>query len=301
MIIPLKGDVMKTQLALAEPVGFPSLVRQAQTDVQLLELWLHGRSGHTARYYRRNAGRFLAFVGKPLPMVTLGDVQAFTDTLADVAEGSRATAIASIKSLLTFGNRIGYLPVNVGAAVRLPKVKDTLAERILPELDVQRLIALLPAGRDHVMLRLCYAAGLRVSELVGIKRRDLQPRADGEGQVTVFGKGGKTRVILLPASVWREIQGVGGAAPDAPLFRSRKGGHLTTRQAQRIVEAAAQSAGIEAAVSPHWLRHAHVSHALDRGAPAHVVRDTVGHANLSTTSRYAHARPTESSARYLAV
>jgi len=190
---------------------------------------------------------------------------------------------------------------DVGAAVRLPKVKDTLAERILPELDVQRLIALLPAGRDHVMLRLCYAAGLRVSELVGIKRRDLQPRADGEGQVTVFGKGGKTRVILLPASVWREIQGVGGAAPDAPLFRSRKGGHLTTRQAQRIVEAAAQSAGIEAAVSPHWLRHAHVSHALDRGAPAHVVRDTVGHANLSTTSRYAHARPTESSAKYLAV
>jgi integrase/recombinase XerD len=51
----------------------------------------------------------------------------------------------------------------------------------------------------------------------------------------------------------------------------------------------------------HWLRHAHVSHALDRGAPAHLVQQTVGHASLTTTSRYAHARPNDSSARYLAV
>ena len=52
-------------------------------------------------------------------------------------------------------------------------------------------------------------------------------------------------------------------------------------------------------MSAHWLRHAHVSHALDRGAPVHLVQATVGHASLTTTSRYAHARPGDSSSRYL--
>jgi site-specific recombinase XerD len=66
-----------------------------------------------------------------------------------------------------------------------------------------------------------------------------------------------------------------------------------------IVKKAAARAGLSAAVSAHWLRHVHVSHALDRGAPAHLVQATVGHANLATTSKYAHARPADSSSRYL--
>lgn len=60
-------------------------------------------------------------------------------------------------------------------------------------------------------------------------------------------------------------------------------------------------AGIDLNVSPPWLRHAHASHALDRGAPAHLVRDTLGHASLNTTNQYVHARPDESSGQYLAV
>jgi site-specific recombinase XerD len=69
----------------------------------------------------------------------------------------------------------------------------------------------------------------------------------------------------------------------------------------RIVRAAAERAGIAAGVSPHWLRHAHASHALDRGAPVYLVSSTLGHADLRTTSAYTHARPGDSSARYLGV
>ena len=65
------------------------------------------------------------------------------------------------------------------------------------------------------------------------------------------------------------------------------------------MKAAAIRTGLDPAVSAHWLRHAHVSHALDRGAPAHLLQATVGHSSLATTSRYAHARPGDSSARYL--
>jgi integrase/recombinase XerD len=155
--------------------------------------------------------------------------------------------------------------------------------------------------RNRALLRLAYAGGLRVSELVGLAWRDLQPREDA-GQVTVFGKGGKTRTVLLSAATWADLVALrGDAGADDPVFRSRRGGHLDPRQVRRIVLGAAQRAGLEAKVSPHWLRHAHASHALDRGAPVHLVAATLGHASIATTGKYAHARPTDSSARYLAV
>jgi integrase/recombinase XerD len=76
---------------------------------------------------------------------------------------------------------------------------------------------------------------------------------------------------------------------------------ITSRQAERIVKQAATEAGLKNAssVSPHWLRHAHASHAMDRGAKIHLVRGTLGHASVATTGRYLHARPDESSALFL--
>jgi integrase/recombinase XerD len=68
---------------------------------------------------------------------------------------------------------------------------------------------------------------------------------------------------------------------------------------ERIVAKAAQRAGLEGKVSPHWLRHSHASHALDHQAPVHLVKETLGHSNLATTGKYLHARPGESSGRYL--
>ena len=86
------------------------------------------------------------------------------------------------------------------------------------------------------------------------------------------------------------------------MFRSRRqGGHLHPSAAWRIVRKAAAQAGIDGNVSPHRLRHAHASQALERGAPVALVRDTLGHSTVSTTNGCLHARPNDSSARYLAV
>jgi integrase/recombinase XerD len=284
------------------PASPSDIVEQTATDQHLVDLWLHGRSIHTQRAYRADVDRFLHFVARPLTTVTLGDVQAFADSLEGLAPSSRARTLAAIKSLLSFGQRTGYLPLNVGAAVKLPARKDTLAERILTEPDVHRLLALEPSRRNQVLLRLLYIAGLRVSEIAELKWRDLQPRTDG-GQVTVFGKGGKTRVVLLPNAIWRELLRFRQGAPaDGPLFPSRRGGgHLHPSAVERIVWKAAQRAGLEGKVSPHWLRHSHATHALERGAPIHLVQATLGHASVATTGRYLHARPTDSSSRYLAV
>jgi integrase/recombinase XerD len=271
-------------------------------DAQLIQLWVHGKSRHTRRYYQADAKAFLNFVGKPLAQVTLADVQDFADFLetSNLAPSSRGRTLSSLKSLLAFGNSIGMLAVNVGAPLKAPAAKNTLAERILSEAEVQKLISLETNLRNQVMLKLLYAGGLRVSELCGLRWRDLQARSEAEGQINVYGKGGKTRVVLLPVTIWKELVSLREAAGfNDPVFRSQKGGHLHPSQVMRIVRAAAHRAGIDANVSPHWLRHAHASHSLDRGAPIHLVQATLGHASIATTGRYLHARPQDSSARYL--
>jgi site-specific recombinase XerD len=275
---------------------------QADNDEHLFSLWLHGRGQHTRRAYAAELRRFREFIGTPLPSVRLDDLQRFIDSLEGLADASRARATATIKSLFGFAHRIGYLRFDVGAAIATPKTRNRLSARILTEGQVIAMITLEPNDRNRALLRTLYIGGLRVSELVALCWRDLIARGESEGQASIFGKGSKTRVVLLPASLWQELKSLKGEAneEDDPVFRSRKGGHLDQSRVTKIVRQAARSAGISQNVSPHWLRHAHASHALDRGCPAHLLQQTLGHSSLATTSIYAHARPSDSSSRYLA-
>jgi integrase/recombinase XerD len=285
------------------PVATTAVVipRQADSDQQLIDLWLHGRSRHTQRAYRRDAERFLEATIKVLHRITLGDLQQYAEQLvgSGLEPSSVYRSMSAIKSLFAFGHRLGYLPYDVARPLRLPALRDGLAERILDETDVLRMIALEQMPRNRAILLTLYAGGFRVAELCSLKWTDLQGR-DQAGQITVFGKGGKTRTVLMPQSVWNALMSLrGDAAENAPVFRSRKGGHLDESQVWRIVRKAAKRAGIEKEVSCHWLRHAHASHALDRGAPIHLVQAALGHSSVATTGRYLHARPTESSSSYL--
>lgn len=277
--------------------------RDAVEDGRLIEVWLHGRSVHTQRAYRADIERFRAWAGKPLRQIVLAGLQQFSDSLGELAPASRYRTLSAIKSLLAFGHRIGYLPFDVGRALRLPAVRNRLAERILPEAELHRMLSLEPNLRNRAILTLLYASGVRVSELCGLSWRDVQPNGDG-GQITVLGKGAITRSIQVPASVWKLVTGLRTlkAAPNDPVFASRKGrngGRLRAEAVFHIVRNAAARAGIELPVSPHWFRHAHASHALDRGAPIHLVQATLGHASITTTGRYLHARPNDSSSRFL--
>src|SRR5258705_13652278 len=89
---------------------------EADSDAQLIELWLHGKSAHTQAAYRTDVNRFFQFVGKPLPQVMLRDLQNFVDSLGG-AVSSRRRAISSLKSLFSFGLRVGYLRVSVATAI----------------------------------------------------------------------------------------------------------------------------------------------------------------------------------------
>jgi len=283
--------------ALAIQLTHPTA--QADSDEHLISLFLYEKSPHTIRAYTLEIRRFQAYVGKPLQAVTLGDLQAFVSTLSG-SDNTKARTTAALKSLLTFGQELGYLQYNVGAALKRRKVRETLSQRILTESQVIHMIELEKNPRNRALLRTLYLAGLRNSEASNLRWSDLIARDAGEGQLSIFGKGGKTRVILVPASLWAELQAIRGEArPEDPVFLSMQKGPLCGWAIVKVVRDAAQRAGIKANVTPHWLRHCHASHSLDRNAPMHLVKETLGHASLQTTSLYTHARPGESSAKYL--
>lgn len=269
-------------------------------DAQLVAMWLHGRSEHTIRAYRRAIARFGTFSGhKRLRTVTLADLQGFADTLEGEAS-SRAQTLAAIKSLLSFAAKLGAVPFNVGAALNTPKSRDGLADRILSEAEVAKMLAL-SEGRDHALVRLAYAGGFRVSELVALRWADVADADDGTLFLTVFGKGGKTRTVrvsVATAEVLRTLRG--DAALEAYIFAGRKRG-LTPSRAWTIIRAIAKRAKIRKPVSPHFLRHSHASHAIERGVKITTVRDTLGHSSIAVTDKYSHARPGESSGLALAV
>jgi integrase/recombinase XerD len=282
-----------------------SLVLGADSDERLLDLWLHGRSEATQRGYRSDAERFRRQVPKPLHLVSLADLQGWSDSLdaARLQPASRRRLLASVKSLFSFAHRLGYLQFDTAKPLRLPPLRETLAERIIDETLVLRMIALEPSQRNAAILALFYGGGLRVSELVGLRWRDVQARSNGTGQVSVLGKGAKTRVVLLSAGVFGRISALReNATDDDAVFRSRKGGRrLDPGHVLKITKLAARRAGITRNVRNHDLRHCHASHALERGASVALVSTTLGHASVATTGRYLHARPGDGSGRYLPI
>ncbi len=283
---------------------------QAESDEHLIHLWIsRSYSEHTRRNYQAAALALQKFTDKLLEHITVGDLQAYLTHLSlkkdpktgkNLAPATVALAARACKSLLTFGHEIGYLPFNAGKAIKSPPVKDTLASRILEEDQVEDMITSEPDLRNQTLLQVLYYGGLRVSELVTLTWADLHFRETG-GQLTVFGKGGKTREVLLPSHVMNNLTALRDRQPetDPAVFRSKKGGQLDTTMVRRIVKKAALRVGIDKNVSPHWLRHAHASHALDRDAPIHLVQATLGHASVATTGIYLHARPNASSGSYL--
>ena len=273
------------------------------SDAQVISLWLHGLSKHTQRAYIIDSRMFFSYIRQPLQQITLQDLQDYADELdrRGFKPRSKHRRLCAIKSLLTFAYTAGYLRYNVGRLLKLPIINVELAQRILTEVEVQTIIALETNYRNKILIKLLYCGGVRNFEAAGLIWRDMQEREKG-GQMTVHGKREKTHIVLLPEKMWQELMQLRQSAVDTdPVFKSRTGGHLGVSQVFRIVQAAARRAGIKKNVSPHWLRHSHASHALDRGAPIHLVQQTLAHASITTTSMYLHARPSDSSSMYLAI
>lgn len=272
----------------------------ADSDADLIDLWLRSkRSALTRVAYAADVAALLAFL-TPLRLTlrtaTARALRDFVDGLTGKPR-TRARRIAAMKSLFTFASRLGYLRFNAAAVIEGPAIPNDLAERIMSLADVRALLAA-TKGRDRTLIAFLYYSGARVAEAVGLRWLHVHPLPDGRATVTLHGKGSKTRHVLLPAHVVADLDALRSGEQDAPVFASDSGRPLHPSNIRKALSAAAKRAGLPR-VSPHWLRHAHATHALEKGAPLHVVSSTLGHASVATTSRYLHARPDDSAGLYL--
>lgn len=208
---------------------------------------------------------------------------------------------AAIKGFYRFAFGEGVIGIDVAAHLDLPRMSRLLPETLTIE-EVERLIE---AGggaggntRERALLELLYAAGLRISEALGLDVEDLS--VDG-GFVRVIGKGDKERLVpvgdiaLGVLSEWIDgprvpLLALGHVAPlrGGPLFVGDRGGRWARQQAWGAVKRAAAAAGLPDRVSPHTLRHSFATHLLEGGADLRIVQELLGHASISTTQLYTH-------------
>jgi integrase/recombinase XerD len=210
---------------------------------------------------------------------------------------SRARHLVTLRGFYRFLHREGFLARDPARLIELPKTVLKLPDVLSVE-QVRRLLNApsgdAPAGiRDAAMLEVLYAAGLRVSELVGLKTADVHLDA---GFVRVLGKGAKERVVpigqyarervlfYLEHARGRLLKGRASAF----LFIGRGGRPLTRQGFWKILKGYAAAAGLLQRVTPHSLRHSFASHLLERGADLRAVQMMLGHADIATTQIYTH-------------
>ncbi len=219
---------------------------------------------------------------------------------------------AAIRGFYRFAYGDGLIATDVAAHLDLPR-----QPRLLPEtLTVDETVRLLEAAgegpsagrqptdtdglrlRDRALVELLYAAGLRVSEALGL---DLEHVAMDAGFVRVIGKGDRERVVPMgdvavewlgryvawPRGAWLASAGEADG-PGSPLFVTQRGRRLGRQQAWHVVKAAGEAAGLGDRISPHTLRHSFATHLLEGGADLRVVQELLGHASISTTQLYTH-------------
>ena len=274
-----------------------------QNDQGLVDLWLATRrSENTKRAYSDDAKHWLAFLsskGLELRTATIKDAQEWSDALKGSA-ATRARRISAMRSLLSFGCKTGYLTSNVGLVVSVPVRPNNLGERILTEAQVKKLLSV-AKGRNRAFVLLLYSSGARLSEVTTLRWKQIRKLPNGAASVALHGKGEKTRHVHLSSDVVVALEALrpSGHCLDECVFLSNRGTPLSRANAQRMFHRLSEAAGLDFYVSPVWMRHAHATHALDNGAPIHLVQATLGHSSIATTGQYLHANPAKSSSAFL--
>ena len=265
-------------------------------------------SPKTCEAYYRDICQFLRFLSEHFgARVTLSrlaqlapqDVRAFMAARrADgIASRSLMRSLAGVRSFARFLERNHKGKVGALAAVRAPKVARTLpkplaigAAKRVGDVDLRVGEEREPwvLARDAAVLALLYGSGLRISEALSLRRTDLSSAGD---VAVVTGKGGKTRMVPLLPQVLDLINTYTSLCPydlpaDQPLFVGAKGGPLSPRIVQLVMERLRGVLGLPDSATPHALRHSFATHLLARGGDLRAIQELLGHASLSTTQIY---------------
>lgn len=239
--------------------------------------------------------RYLEERKVPLGEVGPGDLSEFLWARrgAPLKSSSLYRLSESLRQFHRFLKIEGHAKADPTARLSTPKTSERLP-KVLSVEDVSRLLAHAPKPTEHVlrfkaMLELLYAAGMRVSELVGLPSGGIDLEV---AYVRIFGKGGKERVVPINRRAVHAVrlyrESLKTPSQDGPLFVGRAGRPLTRTAFWYELKKWARDAGVRKPLSPHVLRHSFATHLLKGGADLRVVQEMLGHADISTTQIYTH-------------
>jgi integrase/recombinase XerC len=263
----------------------------------------------TAAFERRLAG------GEPdtsgatcTDLILCADVETIRGFIAhlggqDYSAATMARKIATLRSFHKWMERKGLVKTNPMVLIRTPKQAKRLPKAISVD-QIERLLSApndadLLGARDRAILEVLYSTGIRVSEVVGINRGDV----DDQGEAIIIrGKGRRERLVPLGAHALKalrhyigmhdqQLSAAGLAATtesDSALFVNKHGGRLSSRSVRRKVSKYLAEVGLDPEISPHTIRHSFATHLLDNGADLRSVQELLGHQSLSSTQVYTH-------------
>jgi integrase/recombinase XerC len=267
-------------------------------------------SPKTLEAYARDVRQCMVFLGEHwAASVTLSrfaaieatDIRAFMAMRRadDIGGRSLARSLAGLRSFGRFLEREGKGKVGALSAIRAPKIGKSLPKPIQMSAAKRFADADERAGedrdpwiwaRDAAVMALLYGSGLRISEALGLKRREVP--LPGAGDVLVVtGKGNKTRMVPVLQNVLALVQDYVAVCPhplppEGPIFVGARGGPLKARIIQLTMERLRGALGLPDSATPHALRHSFATHLLSRGGDLRAIQELLGHASLSTTQIY---------------
>jgi integrase/recombinase XerC len=266
-------------------------------------------AANTAEAYERDISQFLAFIAsaqnklpdmKQLIALSARDVRAFLAARRSEGVGSRSLSrtLSALRMFYKFLERRGYGKNDAIRAVALPKLPHSVPK----PLTAPKATALIDSvdivspdtpewvlARDTAVLALLYGSGLRISEALGLKRKDAPIK--GRDMLRVTGKGNKTRVVPVLPIVREAVERYLALLPqklgsEDPLFVGVRGRELSPRIIQLRIASARAALGLPETATPHALRHSFATHLLGAGADLRAIQELLGHASLSTTQGY---------------
>lgn len=248
-----------------------------------IELKISKNSDYTVRNYIRANRELLNFTKKQPDQINGDDVKNFiAENLSDSSSSSIIVFLSAIK--YAYSNILGLDPT---IKVKRPKREKKLPT-VLTKQEIKDLMNSLETKKSKLMISLIYACGLRVSELVNLKTKDLDFN-EKIGHVRQA-KGKKDRIFNIPNFLMKDLkkQAEKQKESNQEYFFTGPKGKLSERNIQKIVSLAAKKIGIQKDVHCHTLRHSFATHLLEDGIDIRYIQELLGHADLSTTQIYTH-------------
>lgn len=268
-------------------------------DLIAIEMWLANKSHSSKSTYKYYLKQFIEVMEiDSLDSISLLHITAYEYWLnqQDYAPSTISIKLNILKSLIGFLGKNELISEKLAARISTHPVathETALIERLLTDHEVKTLIAAATIERDRLLIITLVRLGLRASEITSLKWSNIRGNV-----VTLKGKGGKVRSLLIPEDLLADLKAI---RVGDYLFCVSTGKPLTRGRLHQIVKELAIKAGINEHTSPHWLRHFHAVTAVSNGCPLHVLQQGLGHESLDTTKRYLHVIPGECSSNYVKI